>query len=428
MRTNGFMLLNQTFFDKCRRDKEYGYLLFNLVWNASYMDTETLKKGCMYLNKAELAREINLSPVIINKKIKELATEDKKELEIDKIDNKTVIKIIDYEKYIHTKDSQKERYLLINQTFVDEICKDKKYFRLWISFIWFANTEGCLDYCSNRIVKVLGCAKNKFLKKRDELIEQGLISKFTKNKKTYIKIEHYKDYTTKETTEEENKEVYQNDTASDKKVTLTDKKSNSEAIKKVTLTDKKSNTDILKKDNNYNYNNNDDINTKENRQNFVVDVVEKKENLTTTPNFSNPTWETFSGTLPCGRQVYNLSGEYVCYMKTYIEGGYMKAVDLFLRRYWNSDYKKAFAKNSNITINQIDKWIIEFREKQSTFPKQETFLKSDIKGTGEKFYEEMFGYLINYLNKKAETYKKEIANEVPIRDNREQLRKAGINI
>ena len=115
-------------------------------------------------------------------------------------------------------------------------------------------------------------------------------------------------------------------------------------------------------------------------------------------------------------------------MKTYIEEGYMKAVDLFLRRYWNSDYKKAFAQNSNIPINQIDKWIIEFRGKQSTFPKQETFLKNDIKGTGERFYTEMFEHLINYLNKKAETYKKEIANEVPIRDNREKLRKAGINI
>jgi hypothetical protein len=231
MEKNRYMLLNYTFFDKCREYKNGGYLLFNLVWEAKYSDTKTLETGCVDLNKSELAREINLSTATIKSYLEEL--ENKKELEISETDkNPCLVRVINYKEYVHSKNSKTGGYKLINQTFVDEIRKDKKYFTLWMYLIRFA-INGCIKGCyTESIAKAIGCAKDKFIKKRKELEKQCLIYK-TEEKESYsLKIIHYNTYTTGPIDEKENKEeVFKNEHEQQKNATPTDKKSNGDLIK-----------------------------------------------------------------------------------------------------------------------------------------------------------------------------------------------------
>jgi hypothetical protein len=407
MEKNRYMLLNYTFFDKCREYKNGGYLLFNLVWEAKYSDTKTLETGCIDLNKSELAREINLSTATIDKYLSEL--KNKKELEIDK----NLVRVINYKEYIHSKDSKKRgEYKLINQTFVDEIRKDKKYFTLWMYLIRFA-IDGCVKGCyTESIAKAIGCAKDKFIKKRKELEKQGLIYKKGEEDRYSLKIIHYNTYTT--VPEKENKESANFALEQQKNATLTDKKSNGDLIKNATQIDKKGNPFIIN-------------NNKENITSFInntrtANLEEETLSLNTNQSGSvkekekpakekeKPAENTTSGYTNSGvyqTNAHRLTPEDVKYKPTPEEINYREYVRSTINSYVPSKQFEEFVSDFNdVDGRKILRWAKEFFESETKCNKDHLL---DIKGDGSLFQRKLIKHLNNYIKVCYNKYKKSIA-------------------
>ena len=409
MEKNRYILLNYTFFDKCREYKNSGYLLFNLVWKAKYRDTKTIEKGCIDLNKSELAREINLSTATIKRCLEEL--ENKKELEISET-NKNLVRVINYKEYVRSKDSKTGGYKPINQTFVDEIRKNKTYFTLWMYLIRFA-IDGCIKGCyTESIAKAIGCAKDKFIKKRNDLIEQGLIYKTEEEKSYSLKIIHYNTYTM--VPEKENKESANFAHEQQKNATLTDKKSNGDLIKNATQINKKGNPFILN-------------NNKENITSFINNTRMgnlEEETLSLNTNQSGPAKEkekpakekekpaenTTSGYTDSGvyqTNAHRLTPEDVRYKPTPEEINYREYVRSTINSYVPSEQFAEFVSDFNdIDGRQILRWVKEFFESETKCNKDHLL---DIKGDGSLFQRKLIKHLNNYVKVCYKKYKKSIA-------------------
>lgn len=408
MEKNRYMLLNYTFFDKCREYKNSGYLLFNLVWEAKYSDTKTLETGCVDLNKSELAREINLSTATIKSYLEEL--ENKKELEISET-NKNLVRVINYKEYVHSKNSKTGGYKLINQTFVDEIRKDKKYFTLWMYLIRFA-IDGCIKGCyTESIAKAIGCAKDKFIKKRKELEKQCLIYK-TEEKESYsLKIIHYNTYTT--VPEKENKESANFALEQQKNATPTDKKSNGDLIKNATQIDKKGNPFIIN-------------NNKENIISFInntrmANLEEETLSLNTNQSGSvkekekpakekeKPAENTTSGYTNSGVYQTNVPKvtrvEDLKYVPTYEEKHYPAYVSWVMNTYVNSEDFHKWADDYDVRWEIIGIWCREFCENEI---KNNRDHLQDIKGDGSLFFRKVTKHLRNYIKVRYKEYEKSI--------------------
>jgi hypothetical protein len=327
-----YIAIKESFFWKWRQreNSKYFLLMASLIYDASYIDTEKLRKGCLEYVAKKFAKSIGVTEKILANKINYL--KDVGEVKIIKEDERRILEVVYYDYYVITPDTQNT-----NKETVYEDSDGKKYYQQW------------------------------------EKLPSVMVKSTIGNGKNYHRIHYYNNTNNNNNNNNNKNENFVVADVSEKKDSETSVEDNKNEI---TLT--------------------------ENRENM-------EEYWKQFGNANNPTWETFSGTLPCGRQVYNLSGEYVCYIKTYVEKGYERTLNLFLHNFWEKDIIQ-FATNNNINPNIVTDWLKEFKERQldGIYSEHEIDLKKDFSGEGEKFYRNLYNHVLNFLRKKVADRKRVI--------------------
>ena len=320
-----------------------------------------------------------------------------------------------------------ERYIAIKESFFWKWRQKEssKYFLLMASLIYdasYMDTEnlrkGCLEYVAKKFAKSIGITERSLLDKINYLKDIGEVKITEEGERRILEVVYYDYYVITPDTQNINKEITYGD--KNGKNFHRERKKFPSGTEKISIGNGK-NFRRIHYYNNTNNNNNNNNNKKE--KVVVADVVEKKEfetseqknknEITLTENrenmeeywkqfgnANNPTWETFSGTLPCGRQVYNLSGEYVCYMKTYIEKGYEETYKMFICSFTKTGRALEFCQRHNMPKQIVIEWLKEFKSAEMDKRQHEQALKKDYKGLGENFYTEINNHLMNYLRKK----------------------------
>lgn len=323
-----------------------------------------------------------------------------------------------------------ERYIAIKDNFFWKWSKKEnvKYFSLMAFLLYDASymdnsklKRGCLEFVAMSYAKRIGITRQALWGKINYLKDKGEIRITEDGKRRILEVVYYDDYVIAPKGKERGEEETNCENSVSKKFTHSVKKINNQCQKNLQSVSKKLTlTPIYINTNN---NNNNNI---EQSENSVVDVEEGKEmvvqseednkneiNLTRNKKEmeeyykqfggqpKNPKWETFTGTLPCGTQVYNCCGEYVRYIKTYVEKGYEETCDLFLRSFTKTGRAIKFCQRHKIPQEPVIEWLKEFMSGEFDKRQHELALKKDYKGTGEKFYNEINNHLINFLRKKV---------------------------